>query len=240
MLSIIIPTIGPKRGKNKKYFYKKRYNLTDCLSSICNSNFTDITVIFNACDSSYINEITTKFPQINYVINRLNPGVARSWNIGANIAQHRNICFLNDDCVASPVVLMEMSKKLTSNSEIGIIGSAGSFWSNEEHVSYYESSEFGYADVVSGFCFITRRDVMEAIGYFDTAFTPAGYEEIDFCLRSKQAGYLNAVSPTDYIQHNIVHGVSGVKQTIRYFTQEIDTQDLNERNRDIFIKKWRA
>jgi GT2 family glycosyltransferase len=36
---------------------------------------------------------------------------------------------------------------------------------------------------ISGFCFIVRTAFFDKIGWFDMIYTPAGFEDIDFCLK---------------------------------------------------------
>lgn len=242
MFSIVIPSLGLKRQINKRYFYKKRYDLIDCLTSLKNHyDFNDIqvSVIFNSCKRSEIEHVLDKFPNINYSINKQNIGVPRSWNMGANISSNDNICFLNDDCIVDSDILNSYSNYLNENKNVGIIGCAGSFWKNLEHSKYYDSDKIGSADIVSGFCFMTRHETLSKSGYFDFRYTPAGYDEIDFCMSVKELGLKCLIWPTNDIKHNIVHGVSGAKQDIHFFDQSISTDNLNIRNKTIFTKKWK-
>jgi GT2 family glycosyltransferase len=242
MFSIIIPTLGLKRKSNKRYFYKKRYDLIDCLTSLKNNYDTtdvQIIIIFNGCDEKEIKYVLDKFPFVNFSVNRENVGVARSWNIGSNLSKYENIIFLNDDCIIKSSIFIKYHEYLNENKDVGIIGPEGSFWKNLRHESYYEAKNIGSSDAIAGFCFMTRNKTLARLGYFDVAYTPAGYEEIDFCFASKLSGFKNIVWPCDKIIHNIVHGVSGTKQDITFFDQTISTEVLNNRNKQIFFEKWK-
>jgi GT2 family glycosyltransferase len=50
----------------------------------------------------------------------------------------------------------------------------------------YEKS--GEVDQPAGACLMVRRTVFEKIGQMDTAFYPAWFEDVDFCLRARQSG----------------------------------------------------
>lgn len=54
--------------------------------------------------------------------------------------------------------------------------------------------------VGSGFCLYIRRDCLDAIGDFDAAAFPnGGGEDIDFCLRASQAGFLHIVDDRTFV-----------------------------------------
>lgn len=44
-------------------------------------------------------------------------------------------------------------------------------------------------DWVEGSCMLIRREVVERIGWFDSIFSPAYFEEVDFCRRARRAGF---------------------------------------------------
>lgn len=56
---------------------------------------------------------------------------------------------------------------------------------------------------LNGFCFLIRRDVLDAVGYMDEASFPFGYgEENDFCLRAQDAGFKLAIADDVYVFHS--------------------------------------
>ncbi|MGD9945992.1 MAG: glycosyltransferase, partial [Burkholderiaceae bacterium] len=55
---------------------------------------------------------------------------------------------------------------------------------------------------VNGFCFMIRRQVIDAIGYMDEEAFPLGYgEENDFCIRAADAGFALAIADDCYVFH---------------------------------------
>ena len=55
---------------------------------------------------------------------------------------------------------------------------------------------------VNGFCFMLRREVLEAVGYMDEGAFPTGYgEENDFCIRAQDAGFGLAYADDTYVFH---------------------------------------
>ena len=124
MFSIVIPSLGLKRQINKRYLYKKRYNLIDCLTSLKNHydfNVIQVNVIFNSCKRSEIEYVLDKFPNINYSINKQNIGVPRSWNQGVHLSRGEYLCFANDDVEINKGALEKMVKRLTVSNAPRII-----------------------------------------------------------------------------------------------------------------------
>lgn len=55
---------------------------------------------------------------------------------------------------------------------------------------------------LNGFCLMIRREVINAVGYFDEESFGRGYgEENDYCLRARKAGWMLAVADDTYVWH---------------------------------------
>jgi len=57
-------------------------------------------------------------------------------------------------------------------------------------------------DYVSGCCMMIKREVFERIGFFDEEFF-LYYEDVDFCLRAKKAGFKTFVLPSASVVHKL-------------------------------------
>ena len=55
----------------------------------------------------------------------------------------------------------------------------------------YEN-KWGIVFVGIGAPMIVRKEVVDSVGYFDPTFTPSSSEEIDYLVRIREAGYINA------------------------------------------------
>jgi GT2 family glycosyltransferase len=64
-----------------------------------------------------------------------------------------------------------------------------------------ERHKFRHALLLSSFCLLTRRSVAEALGGFDTRFTPWGFEDDDFTLRAARLGLHNRVAQDVFVRH---------------------------------------
>ena len=238
-LSIIIPALHWKRPLNKKRFFMPRQTIVETLADIQKNVKLDyeIVVVCNGQDPELI-EFVKNSPDIDkYAINSVNIGVARSWNMGAQLAEGEFLCYLNDDVSIGENALETLLTHF-DNPKVGETGSEGSFWKDCAHDRFYEGATPGVADVVSGFCFVVRSSLFHQLGGFDIAYSPAGCEEIDFSYRIRQAGLQCMIDPTVNIKHFHHHSVSSQKIDIHYLSKTINTEALHQRNTAYFRKKW--
>lgn len=84
------------------------------------------------------------------------------------------------------------------------------------------------SDYVSGACMLIRREVIEKIGFFDEGFF-LYFEDVDFCLRAKRAGFKMAVNPKIVVPHAIFEQ--------RYSHDKFKIQQ-NLKSNLLFIRKW--
>jgi GT2 family glycosyltransferase len=174
-----------------------------------------------------------------YCLNSLNVGVARAWNMGAELSEGKYLCFINDDVRIGKRSVETLVMHLDENSNVAQVGPKGSNWRNGEHFEFVETDGPELADVISGFMFMVRADIYWSVGGFDVSYTPAGYEEIDFSFNIRKFGFQNVVIPGLNINHNEHHGVSSFSTNIKFFNQQISTIELHERNREYFLGKWK-
>ena len=61
--------------------------------------------------------------------------------------------------------------------------------------------QYNIAPVAHGFCMLIRRSIINDIGLFDEVFGRGYGEEVDFCMRASQHGYLCAISNKSFVFH---------------------------------------
>ena len=85
-------------------------------------------------------------------------------------------------------------------------------------------------DIGGGFgCAMVKQEMWEKVGYFDEQFSPCHYDQEDYVLRVKEAGYKNVLSP----KANCVHIVAATtRYNLHFFNRVIDI------NREKFRRKW--
>ncbi len=64
-----------------------------------------------------------------------------------------------------------------------------------------ERRKFRHALLLSSFCLLTRRSVVERLQGFDTRFSPWGFEDDDFTLRATLLGMHNRVAEDVFVRH---------------------------------------
>ncbi|WP_235212705.1 glycosyltransferase family 2 protein [Burkholderia paludis] len=135
------------------------------------------------------------------------------------------LCFLNDDVEAiEPDWLGEMvahalrpdvgavgAKLLYADGFVqhaGVVMGIGGFASHAHRL--YPSTHPGYAgraalvqnfSAVTGACLVMRRDVFRAVGGFDEKNLPVAFNDVDLCLRVREAGYRIVWTPYAVLHH---------------------------------------
>jgi len=140
------------------------------------------------------------------VRNRQNRGFARACNQGAAVASGLVFVFLNNDTVCHPGWLDPLCDAALTHGVAGsklvypdgTIQHAGVEVYDDRGLLTAFNCGRGEPDVgwdedrdvtaVTGACMAVRRDVFETLRGFDEAFWN-GYEDVDFCLRARDAGW---------------------------------------------------
>jgi len=239
-VSFIIPVLHLRRPLNKARFFMPRYTLPDVLRDL-HQNVSvahEVIVVCNGQDKDLVDFVRSHAHIDKYCLNSVNVGVARSWNMGAAMAESDALCFVNDDVEIGKGGCEGLLNVLHSDPDIAQVGPVGAKWQGGEHHHFVGEAKLEQADAISGFLFMLRYQAFRAVGGFDPAYSPAGFEEIDmsFALRSK--GGRCMVVPGLEIKHHHYHGVSSYRSSVSYLSKEIDTQVLHLRNKSYFSKKW--
>ena len=239
-LSIIIPVLHLKRPVNTKRFFMPRYTIVEVLRDLqtnCKTTF-EIIVICNGEDGELQEFIRSSKAIDKYCLNSVNAGVARSWNQGAQLAEGKALCFLNDDVAVGPGSLEALYEVLCSDEKIAQVGPCGAVWKGSQHDHFVGTEKTEDADAIAGFCFLLKAQIFKQVGGFDVSYSPAGFEEIDMSFTLRKAGYRCVVVPKLEINHFHHHGVSAYRTEIKYLSTSIDTETLHKRNKEYFCQKW--
>ncbi|MFP5362086.1 MAG: glycosyltransferase family 2 protein [Thermoleophilia bacterium] len=183
-----------------------------------------------------------------------NRGVPIAWNAAAREATGRLLCIINDDVVLGPASLAMLADALDSHPGAGVVGPVGTIWdiAAAQHDSYVDTSALApghvaRCDVLSGFLLMTHGDVFSAVGGFDEALTPCGFEEVDYCTAVRRvAGRDVLVVAGVPVEHRFaISSQRGLRRIGRFRrisymgrTERLDT--IAQRNRAHFLSKWGA
>ena len=89
-----------------------------------------------------------------------------------------------------------------------------------------------------GFCFLFRRELYERLGGLDEAFSPGNYEDDDYSLRIRRAGYELLLCQDTFIHHV---GNASFLQTLSQGQRDEKIRQYNallDRNALLFRQKW--
>ena len=187
-----------------------------------------------------------QYPEITLIPNQANRGFPAAMNQGLRAARGRNLLLLNNDTVVTTGWLTRLLGALHSEPCIGVVGPVSNQVSGPQQipVTYQNLSQLDsfawqhgkrFSGLVEpsarlvGFCLLFRREVLERIGVLDERFGVGCFEDDDYCLRARQAGFETVIANDAFVHH------SG-SQTFRHSAVDLDR--LMSRNRRKFEEKW--
>jgi GT2 family glycosyltransferase len=171
-----------------------------------------------------------------------NLGYAGGNNLGIRYALQRGaqyICILNNDVRVTQAFLSPLVATLEKHETAGVVtplisstetpdrvwalGSAVDRQSGVvsrshtgEAVSAWQSRDAFEVDVAQGAAMIFKREVVEQIGLLDEAYY-LYYEEADWCLRAREAGYRILAVPTSKVWHQVSATLGETSPVIDYY-----------------------
>jgi GT2 family glycosyltransferase/tetratricopeptide (TPR) repeat protein/glycosyltransferase involved in cell wall biosynthesis len=196
----------------------------------------------------FLSQWRAERPNRIVIRNETNRGFAAGNNQGLAIALGDHVVLLNNDTVVTKGWLGRMKQVLEEHSGTGVVGPVSNNVSGPQQVreADYESlAELpAFADKwsqehagqsfeinrVVGFCLLARREVIEKIGGLDERFSSGNFEDDDFCIRARLAGFKVRVAQDVFIHHTGGQTFKGAR---------IDYRQAMLRNWDLFRAKWR-
>ncbi len=182
----------------------------------------------------------------------LNEGFVAACNAGAADARGRFLHFLNNDAFPTEGWLRELLATFDADERIGAVVSqlrsadgslaeAGAvIWADGRGTNYGrglnpKASRFSYTrdvDYGSAASLMVRADAFSRAGGFSPEFAPAYYEDVDLCFALRAQGYRIVYQPCSVVLHleGVSYGSNARPAPIA----------LQEKNRNIFAKKWRT
>lgn len=191
-----------------------------------------ILVVDNGSVNDSTSEITARFSDVQQIVNERNLGFAAGANVGIRYALVRGADFvflLNNDTLIAPDALDLLvdaalaqdvglaAPKILHTGDPQRIWSVGG-WRNrvtleiashrrgEPDVALYESPF--EVDFVTACGMLMKRQCLEEIGLFDERFFMY-YEDSDYCLRARAAGYRLLVVPRARMWHYVAASIGG-------------------------------
>jgi len=201
--------------------------------------------------TDYLEEMAAEYPdQIKVVLNGHNVGFAAANNVGIGRASGATaseyVVLLNNDVIVTRGWLTTLIGHL-DNEQIGIVGPVTNSCGNEARIEVdyadisgidafaarYTSAHAGQLfdiGVLAMYCVALRRAVVDEIGPLDEIFGVGMFEDDDYALRIREAGYRVVCAEDIFIHH--FGRASFAKMEDEAYKQ------LFEENKRLFEQKW--
>src|SRR3989344_4898538 len=175
--------------------------------------------------------------KLKIINNKENLGYAGGMNIGIRYALSKGadyVLLLNNDVFFEKEIISNLVNFFEKNKNAGIVAPAIKFIKKKKkkknfggkdnkifgRTSHNEAENINeknikLTDYVSGCCMLIKKEVFQKIGLFDEKFF-LYYEDVDFCLRAKKAGFKTFVLPSVSIYHKLSESVGKNSSTAVY------------------------
>jgi GT2 family glycosyltransferase len=188
----------------------------------------DVIVVDNGSTDGSVDLVRERFPSVELIANASNRGFAAANNQAMERARGRYLFLLNSDAEVEAAALRTLVTYADDHRRAGVIGprllnpdgtlqpSGGDFPTPASTIAsllglhrltgrprygtkrdYDQPAE---VDEVSGAAMLIRRDVVRQVGGLDEGFG-WGYEDVDFCLRARRAGWQVHYVPAARVLH---------------------------------------
>lgn len=201
----------------------------ECIKSLREINYDNykIIIVDNGSEDNSVLEIKKIFPEIKIIENKENLGFAGGNNVGIKYAVENKadyVLLINNDTTVDENFLSELIGKGESDQKIGALGSKIYFHSEPNRIWFAggkvnwlknkgthigldeidngQYNKAGETDYLTGCCLLIKREVIEKIGVLSEDYF-LYYEDTDFSLRVKNAGYKIIYVPKSKIYHKI-------------------------------------
>jgi GT2 family glycosyltransferase/2-polyprenyl-3-methyl-5-hydroxy-6-metoxy-1,4-benzoquinol methylase len=207
----------------------------------------EIIVVDNASTDGTV-EFLRAQPDIRLIENAENRGFPAAVNQGLAVARGEQLLLLNNDTIVTTGWLTRMLAVLEADPAVGLVGPVSNCVSGPQQVpvSYDDLSAIdGFAwnwgkqhhrermeiDRLVGFCLLIRRETFQAIGGLDERFGIGNFEDDDYCVRARVAGYQTMVAVDSFVHH------FGHRS---FLASDLDFGALLAENQRKFTEKWAA
>jgi GT2 family glycosyltransferase/SAM-dependent methyltransferase len=203
-------------------FYNKAHLSVLCLDSILqNADVPYEVVIVDNCSVDETPSLLEQIDAATIIKNPANLGFGDACTQGAEQARGEYICFLNNDALLQPQALSSALASFGEDQRVGVVGGkillANGDLQEAGSMIWLDGSALGYGrgddpslpqyefrrpvDYCSGAFLVTTRALFRQLGGFNQMFSPAYYEDSDYCMQAWEAGYSVLYEPTAVIRH---------------------------------------
>lgn len=240
--------------------YNNVNDTLECVKSI-EKNYTGectIVVVDNKSTDNSKQVLKENESRYKLILNEVNNGFAHGNNIGIKWALSqgfRYIMLLNNDTLVTEQSIEKMISVIKKRKNVGVVSPRIMYYPNKENI-WFDGGRIDWfkfiaihknmnknirsiektkeneelVDFITGCCMLLRREVIDLIGFIPEEYFMY-YEDVDYCIKIKEAGY-ELLSVKDSIIYHKVSSASGGENSpfsIKWGT----------RNRIIFMNKYK-
>lgn len=209
-----------------------------------------IVVIDNNSFDDSLDLAKSHFKNAEYIENSENFGFSKGYNATLKNVKSEFVLLLNPDCLLEKGVIKELladfeeypkvgaatGKIILSNGKTDLTAHRGfpTPWASLlyalgddslYHLTGRLSKETHEVDAISGAFFLTKKSILEKVGFLDESFFLYG-EDIDLSLRIKKGGYKIIYDPSVKITH-----YKGISSGLKKHSQEFSAANATIRKR---------
>jgi len=219
-----------------------REDTIECLNSLKKAAYgnREVVVVDNGSTDGSQAELKKRFPKVKLIENRENLGFAEGNNIGVRSVKADYYLLLNNDTVVNRNFIRELMKAGESSADIGVVGPKICFYDRKNviwaagglmkknygtrHIGYNEEDKGQYdsqrdVDFVSGCALMVKKKTIRDIGLLDKEFF-IYLEDVDYCLRAKEAGYRVLYAPNSLVWHKCSAGTRKTPEKAAFHTEK--------------------
>ena len=196
---------------------------------------------------AYLRKLAAQDNRVKVILNKENLGFPKANNQALAQARGEYLVLLNNDTVVPYTWLARLVRHLASKKEVGLVGAVTNWIGNEaqisvgyesleempawaeDHMAAHEGETFSIS-VAAMFCVGMRREVYQKIGPLDERFSLGMFEDDDYALRTREAGWDVLCAEDVFVHHK-------GKASFSAMPEEAYAK-LFERNRKLFEEKW--
>jgi GT2 family glycosyltransferase len=184
-------------------------------------------VVDNGSSDGSADAIAAAYPEVHLLRSPVNQGAAGGRNLGIKLAAelpYEYLLFLDDDTIVDERLADELVAALQADPQAGlatpkayrtgsgdVIASAGGMdvrlgvGITDIGAGMSDAGQFDQSVTVDscvGFAVLARREAIERCSGFDDSYNPYGWEDVDFSLRVRAAGYTIRYAPSAVCWHS--------------------------------------
>ena len=194
----------------------------------------------------YLSALAAADSRVRVVFNHENKGFPTAANQGLKLGRGGQFLLLNNDTILTTGWLKHLLSAMGTDESWGLLGPVSNRVSGEQqiHVTYRDLEaldgfawEWGKAEAgavieterIVGFCMLIRRSVYERVGDFDESFGIGNFEDDDYCLRVRRAGFRCGIVRSSFVHHF---------GSVTFRNAGIDHAKLLSENEAKYLRKW--